>query len=130
MSKLKLSPSFSIDAIDYANQANAILGIREAGKTYTAMKAAEQLMDAGIPIIVFDPVGVWQNLKIGTGTHKGYPVVVAGGEGADIRLTKENAVEIVTAAMHVTLPGRLHAFVSTFFYFKYFKSSNSIYISS
>lgn len=96
---LELSKDFYMSPIDYANQANAILGIREAGKTYTAMKAAEQLLDAGIPIIVYDPVGVWQNLKIGVGKHKGYSIVVAGGEGADIRLTTGNAVEIVRAAM-------------------------------
>lgn len=97
--QLYIAPNFSIPANDYANQANAILGIRDAGKTYTAMKAAEELLDCDIPIVVFDPVGVWKNLKIGVGKHKGYPIVVAGGEGADIRLTKENAVDIVRAAM-------------------------------
>ena len=96
---IKLASGFSIGANDYANQANAILGIRDAGKTYTAMKVAEQLMDCQIPIIVFDPVGIWKNLKIGVGNHKGYAIVVAGGEGSDIRLTKENAVDIVRAAM-------------------------------
>jgi hypothetical protein len=97
--QLHIAPNFSISGSDYANQANAILGIREAGKTYTAMKAAEELLECDIPIIVFDPVGIWKNLKIGVGKHKGYPIVVAGGEGCDIRLTKENAVDIVRAAM-------------------------------
>jgi tRNA A37 N6-isopentenylltransferase MiaA len=69
--KLTLAPNFSIPAVDYAGQGNAILGIRDAGKTYTAMKAAEELLDNKIPIIVYDPVGVWKNLKIGTGKHKG-----------------------------------------------------------
>lgn len=100
---LQLSPNFKLPAIDYAGQGNAILGIRDSGKTYTAMKAAEQLLDAGIPIIVFDPVGVWKNLKIGVGKHKGYPIVVAGGEGADIRLTTDNAVDIVRAAMKANI---------------------------
>lgn len=100
MSKnFKLSKDLVLNAEDYANQGNAILGIRDAGKTYTAMKAAEQLLDNGIPIIVFDPVGIWKNLKIGIGKHKGYPIVVAGGEGSDIQLTINNAVEIVRAAM-------------------------------
>lgn len=96
---MKLSENFSINSNDYASQGNGILGIRDAGKTYTAIKAAEELMDAGIPIIVYDPVGVWKNLKLGNGKHKGYPVVVAGGEGSDIRLTPHNAVDIVRAAM-------------------------------
>lgn len=96
---LQLSSNFSIPAIDYAGQGNAILGIRDGGKTYTAMKAAEELLEAGIPIIAYDPVGVWQNLKVGIGSHKGYPIVVAGGKGSDILLTATNAVEIVRAAM-------------------------------
>lgn len=96
---LQLSTNFSIPAVDYAGQGNAILGIRDAGKTYTAMKAAEQLLDAQIPIIVYDPVGVWKNLKIGTGKNKGYPIVVAGGIGSDIILNVHNAVDIVRAAM-------------------------------
>lgn len=99
MSKINLASNFSLPAVDYAGQGNAILGIRDAGKTYTAMKAAEELLDNKIPIIVYDPVGVWKNLKIGTGKHKGYPIVVAGGEGSDIRLTENNAVDIVRAAM-------------------------------
>jgi len=97
--QLVLSNTFSIPAIDYAGQGNAILGIRDAGKTYTAMKAAEELLDNNIPIIVYDPVGVWKNLKIGIDKHIGYPVVTAGGEGSDIRLTVNNAVDIVRAAM-------------------------------
>jgi hypothetical protein len=97
--KIQLAKDYSIDAIDYAGQGNAILGIRDSGKTYTGTKAAEGLLDAGIPIIVYDPIGIWKNLKIGVGKHKGYPVVIAGGEGSDIKLTPNNAVEIVRAAM-------------------------------
>jgi hypothetical protein len=97
--QLHIAPNFSISASDYANQANAILGIKKAGKSYTAMKAAEELMDAGIPILAFDPIGIWKNLKNGVGKHKGYPVVVAGGEGSDIILTTDNAKDIVRAAM-------------------------------
>lgn len=96
---LKLATNYSIAATDYAGQGNAILGIRDSGKTYTGTKAAEELLDAGIPIIAFDPIGIWKNLKIGVGKHRGYPVVVAGGVGSDIILTVNNAVDIVKAAM-------------------------------
>jgi DNA helicase HerA-like ATPase len=97
--ELHLSKDFTISISDYASQGNAVLGIRDAGKTYTAMKAAESLMDAGVPIIVYDPVGVWKNLKIGAGKNKGYQVVIAGGAGSDIILTTSNAIDIVRAAM-------------------------------
>ena len=96
---LHLSKTFAIAVSDYASQGNAVLGIRDAGKTYTAMKAAEELLENNVPIIVYDPVGVWKNLKTGIGKNKGFPVVVAGGAGSDILLTTANAVDIVRATM-------------------------------
>lgn len=97
--KINLSKSFSIQAVDYANQGNSMIGIRGSGKTYGAGVVAEQLLDAGIPIIVFDPTGVWQNLRNGVDGNPGYQVVVAGGMFADLPLTEANAVEIVDAAL-------------------------------
>ena len=49
---------------DYASQGNAILGIRDSGKSYTATAIAERLMAAGIPIIAFDPIGIWRYLRV------------------------------------------------------------------
>lgn len=96
---IKLSNNYSIEANIYANRGNAILGIRDSGKSYTAMKAAEQLLKAGIPIIAFDPTGIWKNLKIGVNGNKGFPVVVAGGNAPDVKLTVDNAGDIIRAAM-------------------------------
>ena len=86
------------DLSEYAISANAILGIRDSGKTYTGTEAAEELFDAGVPFVAFDPIGVWHSLRI-PGSGKGYPVVVAGGRHADLPLTKKNAGDIVRAAM-------------------------------
>ena len=72
---MKLSDKLSIDSIDYASQGNAILGIRNSGKSYTATFIAERLMDDGIPFIAFDPIGIWRYLKVGR-KGAGYPVVV------------------------------------------------------
>lgn len=91
---------FSLD--EYAISANAILGIRDSGKTYTATKAAEELFDAGIPFVALDPIGVWQNLRI-PGAGRGYPVVVAGGRRGDLPLTVGNAAKIVRAAMEANV---------------------------
>lgn len=95
---IKLGP-VTLDARDYASQGNAILGIRDSGKSYTATMLAERLMLAGVPIIAFDPIGLWRHLKSGVGGKEGFPVVVAGGEGADLPLTVAAAPEIVRAAM-------------------------------
>lgn len=94
---MKLSKDLTIDAIEYASQGNAILGIRDSGKTYTATYLAERLLDNDIPFIAFDPIGVWRNLKVGK-SGKGYPVVVAGDD-ADLPLTVDTAANIVRAAM-------------------------------
>lgn len=97
MTTIKLG-KLSIDAIEYGSQGNAILGIRDSGKTYTATYFAECLFDAGIPFITFDPIGVWRFLRV-PGRGKGYPIVVAGGKEGDLPLTEAGAPEIVRAAM-------------------------------
>lgn len=94
---MKLAKGINIEAIDYASQGNAILGIRDSGKTYTATFLAEQLLANNIPFIAFDPIGVWRYLKVGK-SGKGFPVVVAGDDG-DLPLTAESAQNIVRAAM-------------------------------
>lgn len=83
---------------DYASQRNAILGIPDSGKTYTATLIAEQLDDAGVNFVAFDPIGVWRFLRH-KGTGRGLEVVVAGGEHADIPLSVENCEDIIRCAM-------------------------------
>ncbi len=83
---------------EYAIAANAVLGTRDSGKTYTATEASEELFEAGIPFIWLDPIGVAHNLRI-PGKGRGYPVVVAGGQHGDLPLTTASVGEIVRAAM-------------------------------
>lgn len=89
-------PNF--EATTYASQGNALLGIRDSGKTVTAEGLAERLMDGGIPITVIDPIGRWRFLRV-PGKGKGYPVVVAGGADGDLPLTPQNAESLIRAAM-------------------------------
>lgn len=86
---------------EFAVSGTAILGIKKAGKTYCAKCVAEQLLEHGIPIIVFDAIGVWRYLKTpgDSDKAKGYKVVVAGGDDPDLPLTATNAEEIIRAAM-------------------------------
>jgi uncharacterized protein len=91
--------SFAVPLKEFATQGNAILGIRDSGKSYTATFLAEKLLDYGIPFVAFDPIGVWRCLKVpGSPGLTGYNVVVAG-EDADLRLTPASAPSIVKAAM-------------------------------
>ncbi|HEV7927028.1 MAG TPA: hypothetical protein VGR14_16850 [Verrucomicrobiae bacterium] len=96
-------PPLEIPLTEFASQGNALLGIKGSGKTYGATSLAEKLMDAGIPIIAFDPIGVWRNLKVPGKAGKGYPVVVAHPESGDLPLTPRSAPEIVRAAMRQNL---------------------------
>lgn len=98
MTTFKLG-KLAIDAVAYGVSGNAILGIKDSGKTYTATFVAERLFEAGIPFITFDPIGVWRFMRV-PGKGKGYPVVVAGGKEGDLPLTVSGAPEIVRAAMH------------------------------
>jgi DNA helicase HerA-like ATPase len=82
---VKFSENLEIADKEYASQGNAILGIRDSGKSYTATYIAERLLDARIPFIAFDPIGIWRYLKVGK-NGPGYPVVVAGGESGDVIL--------------------------------------------
>ena len=101
MAEIKLSADLAVDAVEYASRANAILGIRDSGKTYTGTLIAEQLFGASIPFFAFDPIGRWRFLRLpgkGPGA-KGFPIVVAGGAAPDLPLTPENAPELIRAAM-------------------------------
>jgi hypothetical protein len=87
---------------DYCIQGSAILGIRDSGKTYAAKGIAEQLLEADVPIVVFDPIGRWRFLKMAGDDSKhpkGFKVVVAGGEAPDLPLTVQSAQEIMRAAI-------------------------------
>lgn len=95
--------NFAMKEVDYAIQGNAILGIRDSGKTYTATFLAEQLLQAGIPFVAFDPIGVWRYLRVGKGGNPGYQVVVAGDDG-DLPLSADTAPAIVRAAMIENIP--------------------------
>lgn len=72
---------------DFVTQTSAILARRGAGKTYTAKVIAEEMLEAGYPVVVLDPVGVWHGLRSNSaGTGSGYPVTILGGEHGDLPL--------------------------------------------
>lgn len=103
---MKLAENLIIDPVDYVNQGNSFIGIRNSGKTHGAMKTAEELMDAHMPIVAFDPTGIWHNLRIGIEGNTGYPIIVVGGFYADIPLVKDTAVETCRQVMKAALETR------------------------
>lgn len=106
MSKVIRIGSVSIPLDSYVTAGNALLGTKGAGKTTAAKGIVEQLLEHGIPPIIFDAIGMWRWLKVAAaGSHgKGFKVVVAGGMEPDLPLTPASAPEIVRAAIRENIP--------------------------
>ncbi|HEX8312913.1 MAG TPA: helicase HerA-like domain-containing protein [Chthoniobacteraceae bacterium] len=87
MSKLKISEELSLPQ-ELAGRTQVILAQKGAGKTYTAMKQTELLLDAGQQVVALDPTGVWWGLRSpAPGRHgKGFGVIVMGGDHGDLPL--------------------------------------------
>lgn len=86
----------------------AILGKRGSGKTSTAVVMAEEMIGAGHPVVVVDPVGVWWGLRSSkTGKGQGLPVVIFGGDHADVPLTDTAGQVIADAVISGRFPAIL-----------------------
>jgi hypothetical protein len=96
--RLKISANFSLP-IELVTESQAILAIKGAGKTYTAMVQAEEMLKARIQVIAVDPTGAWWGLKSSAdGKSAGFPIPIFGGEHADVPL-EENSGELVATAL-------------------------------
>jgi hypothetical protein len=75
-----------------------ILGINGSGKTYTAKGCVETLLEKQERVCIIDPTGVWWGLKSSaTGKSGGFPVVVFGGEHADLPISGMHGEAIAEA---------------------------------
>jgi len=87
--------------LDAAIQTFAIMGIRRSGKTSTACVLAEEMCRANLPWIALDPVGVWWGLRANRdGKAGGHPVVVFGGQHADLPLHKNAGAQVAEALVN------------------------------
>jgi hypothetical protein len=97
LSELKISSELSLPR-EAATWVFAYLAKRGAGKTYNASVQAEEMLKDGIPIVVIDGMGIWWGLRVSSdGRGEGLPVVVFGGEHADLPLNPEQAAEMARA---------------------------------
>jgi len=82
----------------------AFLAKRGAGKTYASAVLAEEMLKGGIPIVVIDGMGIWWGLRVGkAGEGPGLPIVVFGGEHADLPLVPEKAKSIARAIVQANI---------------------------
>ena len=92
--KLKIAEDFSLP-VDAVTQTFAVLAKRGAGKTYTALVMVEEFFKAHLHTVVVDPVGVCWGLRVAAdGKSPGLPIVILGGDHADVPL-ESTAGEII-----------------------------------
>lgn len=73
----------------------AVLGKTRSGKSSTIRLLVEGLLDQKKPVCVVDPKGDWWGLKSSAdGKHAGYPIVIFGGEHADVPLNPHAGASI------------------------------------
>jgi len=105
--RIALSADFTMP-VDSVTSTIAILGKKGRGKTHTASVLAEELMDAGCLICVIDPTGVWHGLRSSAnGREAGFPVVILGGEHADVPLRADQGAAIAELIAQQRFPAVL-----------------------
>lgn len=72
----------------------AILGMIGSGKTYAAKGIVEYLLTRERRVCIIDPTGVWYGLKALANGKPGFPVVVFGGDHADIPITEDHGTAL------------------------------------
>ena len=73
--------------LELVTSTQAILARKRSGKSYTASVQAEELLAHKQQIAAIDPTGAWWGLRSSaSGEGAGYPVVVFGGDHADVPL--------------------------------------------
>lgn len=99
MNELKISEEISLP-LEASTWVISYLAKRGAGKTYDAAVQAEEMLKAHIPIVVVDGMGIWWGLRVSAdGKGEGLPVVVFGGEHADLPLVNDKAVAMAKAVV-------------------------------
>jgi len=86
--KVQLAPDLSFSTEELATQVVAALGMRGSGKSNLMGVAAEALLDAKIPCIFIDSVGIWFSLRLAANgkTASRFEIPVLGGVHGDIDL--------------------------------------------
>lgn len=73
----------------------AILGKTRSGKSSVMRGLVEGLLDRHMPVCIVDPKGDWWGLKLARdGKHAGYPVVIFGGEHADVPINAHSGAHV------------------------------------
>ena len=95
---IQLSPDVAIP-LDAVTQTFAVLAVKGSGKSYLSSVMAEEMLKNNQQIVVLDPTGAWWGLQSSAdGKKEGFPIVIFGGDHANVPL-EENAGEIIAQAI-------------------------------
>lgn len=73
----------------------SVLGKTRSGKSSVLRLAVEKLLDDNLPVCIVDPKGDWWGLKLGKdGKSAGYPIVIFGGEHADVPINEHAGAHV------------------------------------
>jgi hypothetical protein len=102
--QLAVASDLSLPA-DVVTETLAVLGKRGSGKTNLAVVLVEELVAAGLPVVVIDPVGVWWGLRSSAdGKSAGLPVTILGGEHGDVPLEETSGAVIADFVIEARQP--------------------------
>lgn len=100
---LKVGEGLSLP-LDVVTSRCGFVGGTGAGKSYGAMKLAEEMLTARAQVIAIDPVGIWYSLRIAAdGKGAGFPVPVFGGLHGDVPLEVEGGAYLADLVVDQTL---------------------------
>jgi hypothetical protein len=86
MKSIHIAPDLSLP-LDIVTQTIGVLAKRRAGKSYLLKRIVEQLFRASQQVVITDPKGDWWGIRSAAdGKAPGLPIVIFGGERADVPL--------------------------------------------
>lgn len=90
---------------DVVTETLLIIAKRGSGKTHCASVLVEEMVSAGLPVAVIDPIGVWWGLRSSAdGQGPGLPVMILGGEHADLPLPPESGTLVADLVIDERVP--------------------------
>lgn len=107
MTGLRIAKGFELP-LDAITETFAVLAKRGAGKTYASSVLVEEVVKAGHPAVIIDPLGVWWGLRSSAdGKRDGLPVAVFGGDHGDLPLAETQGRVLAEAIVEGRFPAIL-----------------------